>query len=115
LLQETGIEPLFPIWTTANDTPGLARQMLAAGLQAIVTCVDPKQLCERFVGRQYNEQFLEDLPAGIDPCGERGEFHTFCNRCSEFNREIPVRIGETVQRDGFWFADVQISSEQHRR
>ena len=93
LLQGTGIEPLFPIWTTAEETPALARTMLAAGLGAVLTCVDPKQLSERFVGRQYDEKLLADLPAGVDPCGERGEFHTFCYRCPEFSREIPVKVG----------------------
>jgi uncharacterized protein (TIGR00290 family) len=106
LLQETGVEPLFPIWTTANDTPALARRMLATGLGAILTCVDPNQLNERFVGRQYDEQFLAELPATVDPCGERGEFHTFCYRCPEFTRDIRVTAGEIVERDGFWFADL---------
>jgi uncharacterized protein (TIGR00290 family) len=113
LLQGTGIEPLFPIWTTEEETPALARRMLAAGLQAVLTCVDPKQLDRQFVGRQYDEQFVSDLPAGVDPCGERGEFHTFCYRCPEFSTDIPVAIGEIVQRDGFWFADLQ-ASEHHR-
>jgi diphthamide synthase (EF-2-diphthine--ammonia ligase) len=85
LMEGTDVEPLFPIWTTAEDTPNLARQMLDAGLRAILTCVDPKQLDERFVGRQYDEQILAELPAEVDPCGERGEFHTFCYRCPEFN------------------------------
>ena len=86
LLQGTGIEPLFPIWTTAEETPALARRMLAEGLGAVLTCVDPKQLDERFVGRQYDEKLLAELPAGVDLCGERGEFHTFCFRCPEFSR-----------------------------
>jgi diphthamide synthase (EF-2-diphthine--ammonia ligase) len=106
LLTGTGMEPLFPIWTTSEDTANLARKMLDAGLRAVLTCVDPKQLDKRFVGRQYDEKLLADLPAGVDPCGERGEFHTFCYRCPEFNTEIPVRIGEVIQRDGFWFADL---------
>jgi len=107
LLEGTGLEPLFPIWTTAEDTPGLARHMLAGGLRAVLTCVDPKQLSERFVGRQYDEALLAELPAGVDPCGERGEFHTFCYRCPEFRDEIPVTIGEIVHRQGFWFADLR--------
>jgi uncharacterized protein (TIGR00290 family) len=107
LLERTGVEPLFPIWTTAADTPGLARRMLDAGLQAVLTCVDPKQLSERFVGRQFDERLLADLPRGVDPCGERGEFHTFCYRSPEFSTEIPVTRGDVVQRDGFWFADLQ--------
>ena len=85
MLQGTGMEPLFPIWTTADETPALARRMLAAGLGAVLTCVDPKQLDKRFVGRQFEEKLLAELPAGVDPCGERGEFHTFCYRCPEFS------------------------------
>jgi len=106
LLEGTGVEPLFPIWTTAEDTPDLARRMLAKGLSAILTCVDPKQLSERFVGRQYDDNLLADLPAGVDPCGERGEFHTFCYRCPEFSTDIPVIVGDVVERAGFWFAEL---------
>jgi len=69
--------------------------------------VDPKQLNARFVGHQYDHTFLAELPAGVDPCGERGEFHTFCYRCPEFSREIPITIGEVVERDAFWFADLR--------
>jgi uncharacterized protein (TIGR00290 family) len=107
LLQGTGIEPLFPIWTTEEDTPALARRMLAAGLGAILTCVDPKQLNEQFVGRRCDETLLAEFPAGVDPCGERGEFHTFCYRCPTFRSEIAVDIGEIVEREGFWFADLR--------
>jgi uncharacterized protein (TIGR00290 family) len=106
LLQGTGVEPLFPIWTTEAETPALARGMLAAGLGAVLTCVDPKQLSERFVGRRYDEALLAELPAGVDPCGERGEFHTFCFRCLEFSSDIPVIMGEVVHRDGFCFAEL---------
>jgi uncharacterized protein (TIGR00290 family) len=109
LLDGSGIEPLFPIWTTAEDTPALARRMLAAGLGAVLTCVDPKQLSERIVGRRYDETLLAELPAGVDPCGERGEFHTFCYRCPEFSPEIPVTVGEIIEREGFWFADLCLS------
>ena len=116
LLQGTGIEPLFPIWTTAEETPTLARTMLADGLGAVLTCVDPRQLSVRFVGRQFDDMLLEDLPAGVDPCGERGEFHTFCCRCPEFSPEIQVKVGEIVEREGFWFADLRpggISNDVH--
>jgi uncharacterized protein (TIGR00290 family) len=112
LLQGTGVEPLFPIWTTAADTPSLAHQMLAAGLRAVLTCVDPSQLDQGFVGRQYDEALLAELPAGVDRCGERGEFHTFCYRCPEFKTEIPVKVGEIVHRDGFWFADLCHKAEE---
>jgi uncharacterized protein (TIGR00290 family) len=107
LLKGTGVEPLFPIWTTSKDTPNLARQMLDAGLRTVLTCVDPKQLDKRFVGRHYDEKFLAELPARVDPCGERGEFHSFCYRCPEFNTEIPVTVGDIVEWEGFWFADLR--------
>jgi diphthamide synthase (EF-2-diphthine--ammonia ligase) len=80
--------------------------MVAAGVAAVLTCVDPKQLSERFVGRQYDKALLAELPAGVDPCGERGEFHTFCYKCPEFSEEITVTTGEFVEREGFWFADI---------
>jgi diphthamide synthase (EF-2-diphthine--ammonia ligase) len=106
LLEGTGIEPLFPLWGTPDDTSELARRMVASGLEAVLTCVDPRQLSERFVGRIYNKAFLADLPPGVDPCGERGEFHTFCHRCPGFQLDIPFQVGEKVQRDGFWFCDL---------
>ncbi len=107
LLEGTGVEPLFPIWTTAEDTPDLARQMLASGLGAVLTCVDPKQLDKRLVGREFDAGLLAELPAEVDPCGERGEFQTFCYRCPEFSMDIPVTVGDVIERDGFWFADLQ--------
>jgi uncharacterized protein (TIGR00290 family) len=101
-----GIDPLFPIWTTEHDTSNLARQMLAGGLSAVLTCVDPKQLDPEFVGRRFDEQLLAELPSGVDPCGERGEFHTFCCAGPMFASPISVNVGESSLRDGFWFADV---------
>jgi diphthamide synthase (EF-2-diphthine--ammonia ligase) len=71
-----------------------------------LTCVDPRQLAELFVGRPYDAAFLADLPPGVDPCGERGEFHTFCFGGPMFGSEIAVQVGETVSRDGFRFADL---------
>jgi uncharacterized protein (TIGR00290 family) len=105
-LSGTGIEPLVPLRGTAAETPALARRMLAAGLRAVLTCVDPTQLPESFVGRQYDTALLAELPVGVDPCGERGDFHTFCFGGPMFASEIAVRVGETVSRDGFCFADV---------
>jgi uncharacterized protein (TIGR00290 family) len=102
----TGIEPLFPLWGSAADTPHLARQMLGAGLSAVLTCVDPKQLPQSFVGRFYDTALLAELPAGVDPCGENGEFHTFCFGGPMFGAEIAVKVGETVSREGFCFADL---------
>lgn len=105
-LAGTGIDPLFPVWTTQNETPRLAREMLAAGLEAVLTCVDPKQLDGRFVGRRFDADLLAELPVSTDPCGERGEFHTFCSAGPMFRRPISISVGESILRDGFWFADV---------
>jgi uncharacterized protein (TIGR00290 family) len=104
-LSGSGIEPLFPLWCSPAATPELANRMLDAGVRAVLTCVDPKQLPESFVGRSYDAALLADLPAGVDPCGERGEFHTFCFGGPMFAFEIAVEAGETVSRDGFCFAD----------
>ena len=105
-LSGTGIEALFPLWTSPAATPDLARQMLDGGLRAVLTCVDLRQLPEPFVGRPYDALLLADLPPGVDPCGERGEFHTFCLAGPIFAAEIGVRVGETVSRDGFCFIDL---------
>lgn len=105
-LAGTGIEPLFPLWGAPGDTPALARRMLDAGLRAVLTCVDPEQLAPSFVGRVYDAALVADLPPEVDPCGERGEFHTFCFAGPMFDADIPVRIGDVVCREGFWFADV---------
>lgn len=103
-LAESGIQPLFPLWHL--DTARLARDMVSAGLRAYVTCVDPRQLDPAFAGRIFDERFLDDLPPGVDPCGERGEFHTFAYQGPMFRRPIPVAPGEVVERDGFVFADL---------
>ena len=106
LLEGTGVEPLFPIWGTPTDTPALARRMMAGGLKAVLTCVDPARLGEEFLGREFDERLLADLPDEVDPCGERGEFHTFCYQCPGFRTEVSVTVGEFVFRDGFRFADL---------
>lgn len=105
-LAGTGIEPLFPLWGSSTDTPRLAGRMVEAGLKAVLTCVDPKQLAESFVGRLYDSALLAELPPAVDPCGERGEFHTFCFDGPMFARAIPIQVGEIVSRDGFCFADL---------
>lgn len=105
-LAGTGIEPLFPLWGSSTDTPLLAGRMVEAGLKAVLTCVDPKQLAESFVGRLYDSALLAELPPAVDPCGERGEFHTFCFDGPMFARAIPIQVGEIVSRDGFCFADL---------
>lgn len=103
-LAGTGIEPLFPLW--GLPTGQLARDMISAGLRARVTCVDPKLLPPELAGRDYDEAFLAELSAGIDPCGENGEFHTFVYDGPMFRAPVAIRPGEVVQRDGFVFADL---------
>ncbi|MDY3561175.1 adenine nucleotide alpha hydrolase [Gemmata sp. JC673] len=105
-LAGSGIEPLFPLWGAPADTPALAREMIGAGLRATLACVDPKQLAPQFVGREFDTRLLAELPPGADPCGENGEFHTFCHAGPVFDRPIPVRVGDTIERDGFCFADL---------
>ena len=105
-LAGSGVEPMFPLWGAADDTPAVAAAMIDAGLRAVVTCVDPRQLPASFVGREFDAAFLRDLPAGVDPCGERGEFHTFCHTGPMFTRPIECRTGDRVTRDGFEFIDV---------
>jgi uncharacterized protein (TIGR00290 family) len=105
-LAGTGIIPLFPLWGTAMETPTLARAMLAAGLRAVLTCVDPKQLPSSFVGREFDTALLAEFPPTVDPCGERGEFHTFCYAAPVFAGPIPVRAGECVVHEGFYFQDL---------
>lgn len=104
MLAQTRLEPLFPLWKL--PTHALARQMLAANLRARVTCVDPRLLPCRYAGREFDEEFLQSLPTGIDPCGENGEFHTFVYGGPMFAERVPVRAGNVVQRDGFCFADL---------
>jgi len=108
-LAGTGIRPLFPVWTSPDRTPELAREMMRAGLRAHVSCVDPRRLDPSFVGRMYDERFLTDLPQGVDPCGENGEFHTVCCAGPMFKHDVPVERGEVVERDGFWFADFNVA------
>ncbi|MES1206432.1 MAG: ATP-binding protein [Pseudomonadota bacterium] len=100
----TGLKPLFPLW--GRPTAPLAREMVAGGLRARLTCVDPRNLDARFAGREFDEALLAELPAAVDPCGERGEFHTFAYDGPMFARPIPIRSGEIVPRDGFVFADL---------
>src|SRR5579864_2323485 len=103
-LKGSGLEPLFPVWKIPTEK--LAREMIAGGLKAKITCADPSKLAKSFVGRDFDEQFLQDLPSGVDPCGENGEFHTFVYDAPVFSHAVPVRTGEVVERDGFVFADL---------
>ena len=103
-LAPTGITPLFPICGPPTDA--LARRMVEGGLRARLTCVDPKSLDARFAGREFDAALLAELPMSVDPCGERGEFHTFTYDGPMFRRAVPIRAGEVVTRDGFVFADL---------
>jgi uncharacterized protein (TIGR00290 family) len=105
-LRETGLSPIFPIW--GISTQELARKMIGAGLRARLTCVDPKQISAPFVGREFDASLLAELPPGIDPCGERGEFHTFAYDGPMFREPVRIQLGETVERDGFVFADLAL-------
>ncbi|MBI4552599.1 MAG: adenine nucleotide alpha hydrolase [Candidatus Latescibacteria bacterium] len=103
-LAGTGLSPLFPLWELPTER--LARDMIAAGLRARLTCIDPRHLPRSFAGREFDMAFLHDLPASVDPCGERGEFHTFAYDGPMFHHPVPVRLGEVVEREGFIFADL---------
>ena len=103
-LQGTGITPVFPLW--GRPTAELAADMIAQGLRAVITCVDPAQALAELAGRWYDKQLLRELPAGVNPCGERGEFHTFVVDGPGFAAGLHVAVGEIVERDGFVFADL---------
>jgi uncharacterized protein (TIGR00290 family) len=106
-LQNTGIEPLFPLWNI--PTPDLARDMIAAGLRANLVCVDSRQLDPSFAGRDFDAALLRDLPPSIDPCGENGEFHSCVYDGPMFSRPIALDAGEIVNRDGFIYADFKLA------
>lgn len=99
-----GLTPVFPLWL--RETRQLARDMVASGLSARLTCVDPRVLDRKFAGRVFDETLLAELPDTVDPCGERGEFHTFVTHGPMFSEPIDVAVGEVVERDGFVFADL---------
>jgi len=100
----TGMTPLFPLWDKPSDA--LAREILASGVRAVLTCVDTAQLDSSFVGRNYDAELLTELPPSVDPCGERGEFHTFVWDGPGFATPIEIELGKRVERDGFVFCDV---------
>ena len=103
-LAKCGMTPIFPLW--GLDTRKLAQEMIACGLRAFVTCVDPKKLDAAFARRAFDEKFIAEIPASVDPCGENGEFHTCVVAGPMFKQKIPVQRGEIVERDGFVFADL---------
>jgi uncharacterized protein (TIGR00290 family) len=103
-LARVGFEAVFPLWK--RDTRELAGAMIASGLRAVLTCVDPRRMPRELAGRDFDEKLLSELPPGVDPCGENGEFHTFAYAGPPLREPIRVDVGEIVDRDGFVFADV---------
>ena len=103
-LRETGLQPLFPLW--GRNTRELIEEMIDAGLRARIVCADPSKLPGEFVGRDLDRDFIQQLPAGVDPCGENGEFHTFAYAGPMFSDAFAIGSGECVSRDGFVYADV---------
>ncbi len=103
-LAAIGVRPLFPLW--GRPTGQLAHEMIASRIRAVLTCVDSTKLPASFAGRAFDDQLLAELPADVDPCGERGEFHTFVWDGPGFASPIDVQTGDVVTRDGFVFCDV---------
>jgi uncharacterized protein (TIGR00290 family) len=103
-MRNTGLQPVFPLW--GQPTRDLAKQMIASGVRAKLTCVDTEKLDASFAGREFDENLLAALPDGVDPCGEKGEFHSFVYAGPMLSVDIPVSVGESVVRDQFVFADL---------
>lgn len=103
-LAELNMEGIFPLWL--RNTQELAKKMIQDGFETVLTCVDLKKLPKEFAGRKFDHTLLADLPAGVDPCGENGEFHSFVYGGPIFKKKIPIWVGETVEREGYAFADV---------
>jgi uncharacterized protein (TIGR00290 family) len=108
-MKGTGLTPIFPLWLRPTDT--LAREMLEGGLEAYLTCVDPRVVPGSLAGRRFDARLLSDLPPGTDPCGERGEFHTCAVAGPMFKKRLEVSVGDTVERDGFVFADLELNQQ----
>jgi uncharacterized protein (TIGR00290 family) len=103
-LAACGMKAVFPLWR--KDTELLAKEMIASGLSAYITCIDPTKLDRSFAGRRFDSELLVKLPCDVDTCGENGEFHTFAFAGPMFRRPLPIKLGEIVERDGFVFADI---------
>lgn len=104
MMAPTGLRTVYPIW--GEDTAALAREVIGAGFRATLCCIDPRALAPAFAGRSYDLALLDELPPGVDPCGENGEFHTFVSDGPNFARPVPLTVGERVERDGFWFNEL---------
>jgi uncharacterized protein (TIGR00290 family) len=111
-MRGSGLEPLFPLW--GRPTRALAEEMIARGQKAVLTCVDPRALPRELAGRAFDAALLRELPEGADPCGERGEFHSFAWDGPAFRYPVPVRVGEVVEREGFVFADLLPDADSAR-
>jgi uncharacterized protein (TIGR00290 family) len=109
-LAAAGMTGIFPLWR--RDTAQLAREMIASGLVAHLVCVDPRRLGREFAGRRFDDRLLAELPSGVDPCGENGEFHTVVSAGPMFAAPFEVAVGEVVERDGFVFADVVAAGDR---
>jgi uncharacterized protein (TIGR00290 family) len=105
-LAGTGLTPIFPLF--GSDTAALAKTMIAGGLRARITCVNPKVLDPSFAGREFDARLLDDLPPSVDPCAERGEFHTCAYAGPMFGEPLPIETGVIVERDGFVFCDLRL-------
>ena len=108
-LAGTGLQPLFPLW--GKPTAALACEMISAGLEARLTCVDPRIIPAHLAGRRFDLDLLAELPTDVDPCGERGEFHTCVLAGPMLSTRIEASLGEVVERDGFVFADLEVRGQ----
>ena len=103
-MHDSELKPIFPVW--GKPTRALAEEMIGSGTRAKLTCIDTGKLDRSFAGREFDDALLSDLPAGVDPCGEQGEFHSFVYAGPMLDGVLPVSVGETVVRDQFVFADL---------
>lgn len=110
-LEGTGLTPIFPIW--GEPTAPLARRMVDSGMEAVLTCADPRKVPASFAGRKFDHALLDELPEGVDPCGENGEFHTCVLAGPMFRHALSAMPGEVVEREGFHFADLMLESAAH--
>jgi uncharacterized protein (TIGR00290 family) len=108
-LEGSGLKPIFPVW--GIPTRALAHSMIESGVRAKLSCVDCNCLSREFVGRDFNEQLLSDLPSEVDPCGENGEFHSFVYAGPMFRHALPIEVGEIVTRENFVFADIALAAD----
>src|SRR5690242_1821551 len=106
-LAGSGLEPLFPLW--GMPTAALAREMIAAGLRARVATLDPRVMPRHLIGAEFNDALLAALPPSVDPCAERGEFHTCVTAGPMFSAPLRVEAGESVERDGFLYGDLRLA------